>query len=113
MSTGTFIKKSFVMDALTPEGFIGPFEGWTDGEFWNGWAMPFYDRDTASEVAKAVSLTGRKGSYDADRDAFDFQDPNNPDDVETFVGMEIETGSGSHHVYPIGSGSWIWEYGEE
>ena len=29
-------RSKFSLDALVPEGFIGPFEGWTTGEDWNG-----------------------------------------------------------------------------
>jgi hypothetical protein len=85
------------------EGSEKEFEGWTDGQLWNGWAMPTFEFGAAQEVAKSFN-----GRYDRERDCYitRLQD----DDEEFWPAEEIVlVGGKKMKVYPIGSGAWIWD----
>jgi hypothetical protein len=40
-----FYESRFAID-----DWFGPFEGWTTGERWNGWAYPYFEFDTALKM---------------------------------------------------------------
>jgi hypothetical protein len=94
-------KGRFAMD-----GVDGEFDGWWDGECWNGWARPKFEYADAANVIRAVAPgTGR---FDAGADCF----------IAAIADAEEETWSaetitlpdgGSAKVYGIGAGAWIWE----
>jgi hypothetical protein len=105
-------KSKFTMDALVPEGFIGPFEGWSDGTDWNGWAVPFFELDQAMEVLAALRRTGRTSEYDPQTDTFVFAEQED-DDEEQYPSSEIDTADGPRKVYGLGAGVWIWDFDED
>lgn len=80
------------------------FEGYTQGEEWNGWACPYFTFEQAEQVVKAHSEKGLKAWYDPDTDAFSFEiEASN--EIDTFKAEEIE----GQRLYPIGASCWIWE----
>jgi hypothetical protein len=86
------------------EGEDESFAGWTDGEFWNGWAMPYFEFATAEKVV--ASLLGANGRYDAQSDSFVTQGQ----DEEIWPAQNITlVGGQTIKVYGIGAGSWTWD----
>jgi hypothetical protein len=83
----------------------GVYEGFTRGDNWNGWACPYFSKETGLRIARAL-----KGVFDKDKDQFVFTDENYdpPEDKEYFEGFDIKTTEGKRHVYAIGAFGWIW-----
>lgn len=80
------------------------FDGYTQGETWNGWACPYFTFEQAERLVQAHSEKGFRAWYDADSDAFSFEIEAS-DDIDSFSAQEIE----GIKLYPIGTGCWIWE----
>ena len=86
------------------------FEGYTQGEEWNGWACPYFTFEQAQKVVEAFNKGERfegdkiEARYDAEQDAFCFlfESSGESDD---FAAVELE----GQKFYPIGAGCWIWE----
>ena len=51
---GTFVNSSFTIDSI-PEQM---FEGYSDGDTWNGWACPYFERMVAEKVLRASEANG-------------------------------------------------------
>lgn len=88
------------------EGADAEFQGWTRGQLWNGWAMPYFEFSEAQRVIEA--LTDPKGKYDAERDCF--VSANGDGEEEIWQAERIAVLGGQHvKVYGIGAGAWIWD----
>lgn len=88
------------------------FEGFTDGNTWNGWACPYFTRKVAVKVLEASRNNGYLWSYDAEADAFVVRHRDDPEDFqpERFDGFHINLDNEEFAVYSIGAYSWIWEF---
>ena len=89
---------------FTIETFPGEvFDGYTDGEEWNGWAVPYFDVEQARQIAKIheKSLSIKSG-YDESTDEFIFAFPGNPERYPSVLMQHKK-------LYPVGSSVWIWE----
>jgi hypothetical protein len=97
------------------------FPGYTRGQFWNGFACPYFPKETADKVAKATrdldaSERRKNGgeseqvmiTYDSDTDTFVGRDPHFPGEPYLWGGEDLVTTGGPVHVYSIGAFSWIW-----
>lgn len=106
MLTGEFTSAQFFMDAIE-----GVFEGFTNGDTWNGWARPYFEQSAAEQVLEASEANGYRWTFDDARDVFSVRRMEDPDDYgpEEFAGLDITVGEQSFRVYPIGAYSWIWE----
>ena len=51
--TPIYRKSRFYLEALDDK----TFEGWTSGESWNGWEMPYFELKTAQSVLDALGAT--------------------------------------------------------
>ena len=76
------------------------FKGYTFNGDWNGWAVPYFERDETYEIARA--LGGRKIYYPPTSFLF-------PDEDEEYKRQKIKTVDGEKTVYPIGAYNWVWE----
>ncbi len=76
---------------------------------WNGWAMPWFTKDQAIEIC--TMMQGFDGSmvFDETEDCVIYIDNSCDEEERTqkFVGQDLETVDGPHHLYPIGDG-WCW-----
>ena len=89
----------FVMDAFGDE----VFDGFTQGETWNGWARPYFTFEQAKRIVEAHQAQGGKASYDQAEDAFSFEMGEN--EVDSFPAETVE----GRKFYLVGAGCWIWE----
>jgi hypothetical protein len=86
------------------------FDGYTQGEEWNGWACPYFTFEQAQKVAEAFNEGERfegdkvKARYNVEQDAFCFffESSGESDD---FPSLEVD----GLKLYPVGAGCWIWE----
>jgi hypothetical protein len=84
------------------------FEGWTADRLWNGWAMPCFEIQQATELAKLLEGQLR---HDPAQDAFI---GSSGDDEEVWSGQIIDLPDGGQaRVYAVGAGSWMWDIVEE
>lgn len=93
----------FTIDSL--DGYV--FDGYTDGEEWNGFACPYFTYNQAEKVLEAYLATGRKAWYDADADRFVFE-VDGKDEVDSFNAVELV----GEKFYPVGAFCWIWDEAE-
>jgi len=81
------------------------FEGWSNGELWNGWEMPRFELAVCREILK--SLGDDQARFDQVADACVTV---SNEEEETWPAEQITITDGSRiKVYPLGAGSWIWE----
>lgn len=91
---------------FTIDGFEGIFEGYTQGQYWNGWACPYFTKEVAETIMNANNKCADvdfRMSYNADTDTF--SRPYDEEEVEEFKGIDID----GLHLYPIGTMCWIWD----
>jgi len=96
-------KQRFSIDFL--DGEI--FDGYTNGEYWNGFACPYFTFEQAQAIVSASRARGFDARYDAEADQFTFemQNSESEDDRDSFPAVKID----NLKVYPIGAHCWIWD----
>ena len=92
---------------------LGTFDGYGDGETWNGWACPVFplaEADRIAEVFRAQS-DAFEARYDPDTDEYVFRDPeDDPDEAPLAFGSgTIDVGGELVTVWFIGTRYWTWE----
>jgi hypothetical protein len=82
------------------------FEGYTNGDDWNGWACPYFTFDQAQSIVSAYHDHGWPAHYDKANDRFVFSMMHaGADEDEVYSPMEED----GLKLYPIGTANWIWE----
>jgi len=80
------------------------FGGFTQDEYFNGWACPYFTFEQAQSVLEAQQQISSKAFYNEVEDSFIFN-LENEDESEVYNAVSIE----GRKLYPIGTFSWIWE----
>ena len=97
-------KKLFTID-----GFKYAYIGYTDGDRWNGWATPYFEKDEAMEVMKAYNeCTESPMFYNEDYDTF-YHFGTEGNSGEMWRGEKCKTAEGIKTLYGIGAYSWVWD----
>src|SRR5690606_22792119 len=87
----------------------GPYDGFSRGETWNGWAVPYFEREAALRIAEDYGrvaeeqggdMADAQAHYDGEADAFVFYDPINDDEM-AYKAATIEVDGEEVAVYPI------------
>lgn len=92
------------------DGLRGTYDGFTHGDTWNGFAVPYFPlaeaRRIASDYSALPPFSGgqARSDYDADRDAIRLYDPASGEWDEVKA-TEVDDLS----LYPVGARSWTWE----
>ncbi len=95
----------------------GPYEGFTRGESWNGWAVPYFEREAALRIAEDYGRVAKeqggdmadaRARYDDEAEAFLFYDPIYDDEV-AYEAFTISVDGEEVTVYPVGTREWTWE----
>ena len=92
------------------DGLPGTYEGFTRGEVWNGFDVPYFPLAEARRVADDYAAQpptpdGRtQAEYDANRDVFRLYDPTS-EEWDEYGPMDVE----GRRVYPVGAHYWTWE----
>ena len=103
-------KELFRKSNFSIDGLRGTFDGYTNDMSWNGYAVPFFEKDQADLILKEVQETFPDSNSYFDKDTyyigvFDDEELS----YDEFKGVDVETKEGTKHVYPIGCYSWTWE----
>lgn len=92
------------------------FEGFSNGETWNGFDCPYFEFEECEKIMNAFNKENEecdvdvKIIYDSTNDCFIEQDENyDEDEYVTYEALFIETSEGSKKVYPLGTCYWMWE----
>src|SRR5262249_26839777 len=81
------------------------FEGWSDGQLWNGWEKPRFEFAVCREILRWMG--DERARFEDAADAFVTVAD---EEQERWSAEEITISDGSRmKVYPLGAGSWIWE----
>lgn len=87
------------------------FPALTTGARWNGFATPWFDKETADRLMDTFNRQreardghGARAIYDAEHDAYVFIDDDVDDGEETFRGERFN----GRTLYPIGAWAWSW-----
>ena len=82
------------------------FDGWSNGELWNGWAMPRFEKAEAERVL--ARFGGQRARFVGELDAFVTMSQDGEEDV---WGVEVITIADGSRIkaYPVGAGAWTWE----
>ena len=95
----------------------GPYDGFTRGETWNGWAVPYFEKAEALRIAEDYNRVAEEvggdmatahAHYDKESDTFVFYDPINDDEV-AYEAVMIRVADAELRVYPVGTREWTWE----
>lgn len=94
---------------FTIDGINAIFEGYTNGQHWNGWACPYFTKEVGMQIVQIFNnqthmLEDEYMRYDENIDAFIRKDACY-DEPEMFHGIDID----GMHLYPIGTMNWIWD----
>ena len=91
------------------------FDGFSDGDHWNGWACPYFSRQEAERVLKASTAIGFQWTFDEQQNAFSVRNINDPEDAEpeSFEGIQMDINGKTQTLYGVGAYSWIWEFADK
>ena len=78
------------------------FSAYSNGQRWNGWAMPYFTRENGRRVCEIVDNM----RYDESQDAF--VAPSDDESYEVFRSQVLVVEGKEVQVYAIGTGSWWW-----
>ena len=101
---------------FTVDGLPGTYDGFTRGNTWNGFAVPFFPLAEACRVAddyaaQPAGLDGQtRAEYDEGRDIVRLYDPSS-EEWDEYGPAKIDdgTGRGPRALYSIGGHYWTWE----
>lgn len=106
---------SWKSEEFFAEWFEKKYRGWSSGQRWNGWAMPYFEFDEAMKYSQDSEKLGAGFDavtlYDPARDAFVTRKEDG-DEVDEATVILVK-GRGALKVYPIGTGSWTWSIAPE
>ena len=94
---------------FTTVAFEHPHIGYTLGDEWNGFAVPYFEMDEARVIMKEVNAIEPKEpmKYTKRKDAFVLKMEDG--EVEIWQGKNYLTTEGVKHLYGIGAYTWSWE----
>jgi hypothetical protein len=112
--TGFYKTKFYIMDVRDDRDL---FEGYTHGEYWNGWACPYFTLEEGKRLIAYLNdlhkqegyenmpVPTQKHRYDAETDQFYIMDDNDEYEPLIYGRVDIE---GLPPLYEIGSWYWVW-----
>jgi hypothetical protein len=104
---GNWTKSTFCIDSINER----VFEGYSQGDNWNGWVCPYFEHSVAEQILLACEKNNYNWTYDLESDAFLVKGKDEPRDCapEMFTSINIYINNKEFVVYGIGAFSWIWE----
>lgn len=86
---------------------IAIYDGYTDGTHWNGWACPWFTKETALEIVDAYNAlmpdNELRAIYNETEDTFIFYGYDEAE-TEEFKGKDSTINGKTLHLYPVGYG---------
>ena len=97
-------KTIFTIDGIAPA-----YIGYTDGDRWNGWATPYFEKEEAFRVMEDYNKnTEIPIFYNEQYDTFYHFGTDNYSG-EMWKGEDHKTEDGIKHLYSIGAYCWVWD----
>jgi hypothetical protein len=85
------------------DGGTGLYIGYTFGTRWNGWEIPFFNRETIDRILATEPITGERFEWDGD-ELINYMDGEEPCAV-------LSTTHDGKTLYQLGNG-WVWDTDE-
>ena len=103
---GTFSLNGSPDEETTPR-----YAGYTTGQTWHGWAMPYFTKEVADQICEPWNTAGQSMSatYDAATDTYTFCDPEGGMEPDSYTGADYVADGQALHLYDIGAGCWVWD----
>jgi len=115
---GPYVKKRFFAEWIYPNGMT--FEGWTNGDRWNGWECPEFEFDEAVRYMMAQTRTAEDKpewllkpiAYNRKLDAFVVENEGEDGDEAWPATVILLPDGTSLKTYGIGAYCWTWYEGD-
>jgi hypothetical protein len=91
------------------DDMFGGLPGYSFGHRWNGWARPYFPRDSCDRI---VEVVGKGARYDEASDAYvlPYDDGSDqPTEFDSYLARTIRVGGQELKVWAIGNGCWTWQ----
>lgn len=91
------------------DGMFGGLPGYSFGHRWNGWARPYFPKESCDRI---VAHAGKGARYDQETDTYLIprdEGSDAPADFETYPAQDMTVAGTRIKVWAIGSGSWTWD----
>jgi hypothetical protein len=91
------------------DGMFGGLPGYSFGQRWNGWACPYFPRESCDRM---VAVFGDGARHDEETDAYLIPDDDGSGShtgFQTCPAQHITVGGKHIKVWAVGNGSWTWE----
>ena len=88
------------------------YEGYYDKNVrWNGWAIPFFEKDIADIISRNFSSPDYLIVYDKEIDSYICNSLENGKVVESYIANKLilDTIDGKKELYDFGSAGWTWD----
>lgn len=92
-------------EGMGPNDTFLKYPCWTNGDRWNGWGMPYFERATAELIVKHQGDVAFVNTLRWEGDNVIETNPDDPEDTGTYEPMTLPNGV---LVWGIGAGSWCW-----
>jgi hypothetical protein len=94
---------------FTIDGVVPAYIGYTDGDTWNGWATPYFEKDQAMRLMEDYNKnTESPMFYNEEFDTF-YHFGTDGYSGEMWKGEKHQTAEGIKTLYGIGAYCWIWD----
>jgi hypothetical protein len=91
------------------DDMFGGLQGYSFGHRWNGWACPYFPKDSCDRI---VEVVGKGARYDEASDAYviPYDDGSDqPTEFDTYPAQTITVAGQQLKVWAIGNGCWTWQ----
>jgi hypothetical protein len=95
-------------EGMGPDGTFLMYPCWSNGDRWNGWGSPYFERATAELIVQHQAQHGDGVNplrWEGDNVVEGPSDPAYPDEFGVYEPMTLPNGV---MVWGIGAGSWCW-----
>lgn len=102
---------------LAGDGQYARFPCYSDGRHWNGWGMPYFERDVVQKVMDLINTARAEAGQGHQLiwtgvDVIDVGDDNG-EEIIVYEPTTIDTLTGPVQVWGLGAGYWCWEATEK
>ncbi len=91
------------------DGMFGGLPGYACGRRWNGWACPYFPRESCDRIVAAI---GNGAHFDEETETYLLPEEDasgTPGGFERYPAEHITVAGARVRVWAIGSGAWTWE----
>ncbi len=91
------------------DDMFGGLPGYSFGNRWNGWACPYFPRESCNRI---VAVVGKGARYDEASDAYGIpcdDGSDQPTEFDSYPARTIRLDGQELKVWAIGNGSWTWQ----